>query len=70
MPWRSGGTSGGGVSSPLLGGGVSRAGEYLIDAVRREYPKYMLYKDMPMPSGELAVLGADAGIIGASMLGD
>ena len=54
----------------VLGGGVSRAGEYLIDAVRREYPKYMLYKDMPMPSVELAVLGADAGIIGASMLGD
>ena len=52
----------------VLGGGVSKAGAFLLDAVRAEYPHYVIFNDMPMPSVELAVLGAEAGILGAAML--
>lgn len=53
----------------VLGGGVSKAGDFLLDAVRAEAPKYCLYKTMPTPEIYLAELGPDAGIIGAAMLG-
>ena len=53
----------------VLGGGVSKAGKFLLDAVRAEAPKYCLYKAMPISRIELAELGPDAGIIGAAMLG-
>lgn len=53
----------------VLGGGVSKAGSFLLDAVREEVPHYMLYKTMPLSRIELAQLGPDAGIIGAAMLG-
>lgn len=53
----------------VLGGGVSKAGAFLLDAVRQEVPKYLLFKGMPYARIELARLGADAGIIGAAMLG-
>ena len=53
----------------VLGGGVSKAGAFLLDAVRQEVPKYVLYKTMPIARIELARLGPDAGIIGAAMLG-
>ncbi len=53
----------------VLGGGVSRAGSFLLDAVREETPRYALFKDaFPLPRIELATLGTDAGIIGAAML--
>ena len=52
----------------VLGGGVSKAGAFLLDALRKEYPKYVLFNDQPLPPLELAVLGPDAGIIGAAML--
>ena len=52
----------------VLGGGVSKAGSFLLDAVRAEVPRYALYKMLPLPRIELARLGADAGIIGAAML--
>lgn len=53
----------------VLGGGVSKAGAFLLDAVRAEVPKYLLYKTMPYARIEIATLGPDAGIIGAAMLG-
>ena len=53
----------------VLGGGVSKAGDFLLDAVRQEVPKYLLFKTMPYARIELARLGPDAGIIGAAMLG-
>lgn len=53
----------------VLGGGVSKAGPFLLDAVREEVPHYVLYKTMPLSRIELAQLGPDAGIIGAAMLG-
>lgn len=53
----------------VLGGGVSKAGSFLLDAVRQEVPKYLLFKTMPYSRIELARLGPDAGVIGAAMLG-
>ena len=53
----------------VLGGGVSKAGSFLLDAVREEVPRHLQYKDMDYSRIELAQLGADAGIIGAAMLG-
>ena len=52
----------------VIGGGVSRAGDFLLDPLHREYPKYVIFNDQPMPEIKLAVLGARAGMIGASML--
>ena len=53
----------------VLGGGVSKAGDFLLDAVRAETRRYVLYKTLPSAHIELAKLGPDAGIIGAAMLG-
>ncbi len=53
----------------ILGGGVSKAGNFLLDAVRERLPHYLLFKTMPYPRIEIARLGADAGMIGAAMLG-
>lgn len=52
-----------------LGGGVSHAGEFLLDAVRAKLPDMVFYKTMKYARIELAHLGNDAGIIGAAMLG-
>ncbi|MGI6238809.1 MAG: ROK family protein [Christensenellales bacterium] len=52
-----------------LGGGVSAAGDFLLDAVRNKLPEMIFYKAMPYARIELATLGNDAGIIGAAMLG-
>ena len=52
-----------------LGGGVSHAGEFLLNAVRAKLPEMIFYKDMPYARVELAQLTNDAGIIGAAMLG-
>ena len=52
-----------------LGGGVSHAGEFLLNAVRAKLPEMIFYKDMPFARIELAKLTNDAGIIGAAMLG-
>lgn len=53
----------------VLGGGLSKSGNFLLDALRAAFPKYCLYKTMPTPEILLAKLGPDAGIIGAAMLG-
>ena len=52
-----------------IGGGVSAAGEFLIQPVREKLAKLVFYKTMPYARVELATLGNDAGIIGAAMLG-
>ena len=52
----------------VLGGGISNAGEFLLDAVKRRIPGFLMFKTMPYPRVELAVLGNQAGIIGAAML--
>ena len=53
----------------VLGGGVSKAGNFLLDAVRARLPKYLLFKALPYSRIEIAKLGAEAGVIGAAMLG-
>ena len=53
----------------VLGGGVSAAGEFLLDAVREAVKPIVFFKTMPYARIELAQLGNDAGIIGAAMLG-
>ena len=53
----------------VLGGGVSHAGAFLLDAVRASLPRYVFYKTMPYARVELATLTNNAGIIGAAMLG-
>ena len=50
-------------------GGVSGAGEFLLNAVRAKLPELVFYKSMKYARIELARLGNDAGIIGAAMLG-
>ena len=52
----------------VIGGGVSKAGDFLLEPLRREYRKYVIFNDQPMPEIKLAVLGSEAGIIGAAML--
>ena len=53
----------------VIGGGVSAAGEFLLNPIREKLAKMVFYKAMPYASIELATLGNDAGIIGAAMLG-
>ena len=53
----------------VLGGGVSHAGQFLLDAVRAKLPDMVFYKAMPYARIELAKLTNNAGIIGAAMLG-
>ena len=52
-----------------LGGGVSKAGPFLLDKVNALLPEMIFFKTMPHARIELARLGNDAGIIGAAMLG-
>lgn len=52
----------------VLGGGVSRAGDFLLDAVRAKLPYFLMYKARAYADVQLAQLGNDAGIIGAAML--
>lgn len=52
-----------------LGGGVAKAGQYLLDLVIEDVTKNKYYKSLPMAKIVLASLGNEAGIIGAAMLG-
>ena len=52
----------------VLGGGVSRAGDFLLEPVRRKVEKQKFFKALPIGGVELATLGNDAGIIGAALL--
>lgn len=51
-----------------LGGGLSAAGDFLLEAVRKKLPELIFYKTMPYARVELATLGNDAGLIGAALL--
>ena len=53
----------------VLGGGVSAAGDFLLNAVREAVRPMVFFKTMPYARIELAQLGNDAGIIGAAFLG-
>ena len=51
----------------VIGGGVSKAGEYLLEMIRRHYAKYLRLKDT-YPEFRLALLGGEAGMYGAAKL--
>jgi len=51
----------------IIGGGVSKAGNYLVDAIKNKYKKYA-YHTMKETPFALAALGNDAGMLGASLL--
>ena len=51
----------------VIGGGVSRAGAYLIDGIARHYKKIVFHAHRETPFIQ-AVLGNDAGMIGAAGL--
>lgn len=53
----------------ILGGGVSRAGDFLLDAIKATLPEYLFYPTLKQPELRIASLGNDAGIIGAALLG-
>lgn len=52
----------------VLGGGVSRAGEFLLEPVRQKVNENKFFKTLPCGEVVIAQLGNDAGIIGAAML--
>lgn len=53
----------------VLGGGISKAGTFLLDRVRSEVLKNKYFKTLPVGNIVLAELSNEAGIIGAAMLG-
>ena len=53
----------------VLGGGVSHAGDFLLNSVAELLPRYQMFKALPIPRLALARLGNEAGIVGAAMLG-
>lgn len=58
------------VSDPdviVIGGGVSKAGEVLVDCVQKQYEKFAFSACKKTPI-KLAILGNDAGICGAAKL--
>lgn len=50
-----------------IGGGVSKAGDYLIGKLEKEIPKHIWLKAMNLTKIVLARLGNDAGIVGSAM---
>jgi len=53
-----------------LGGGVANAGDFLLEPLRREFPKYVTFSEMQNTKILKAEMGNDAGIIGAALLGE
>jgi len=51
----------------LIGGGVSHAGSFLLDAVKEQIPTGEMGNLRPLPRIDLARLGNDAGLIGAAL---
>ena len=51
----------------MLGGGVSKAGQALLDGIARHFPKYVFHAMRDMKFA-LATLGNDAGAYGAFKL--
>lgn len=51
-----------------LGGGVSRAGDIILDGLNELVRKYIIYKNEDFADIVIATLGADAGIVGAAFL--
>ncbi len=53
----------------VIGGGVSKEGEYLLKPLRKMIAKDVYFKGEPGTKLHIAQMGNDAGIVGAAMLG-
>ncbi|NLC69630.1 MAG: ROK family glucokinase [Clostridiaceae bacterium] len=53
----------------VIGGGISKEGEYLLKPLREHIYRDVYAKDVPQTELRIAKLGNDAGIVGAAMLG-
>ncbi|NSW91219.1 MAG: ROK family protein [Firmicutes bacterium] len=53
----------------VIGGGVSKEGEYLLKPLREHICRDVYAKDVPQTQLRVAKMGNDAGIVGAAMLG-
>jgi glucokinase len=52
----------------VIGGGISKEGEYLLKPLRKKVYKYVYFKGKPQTQIKCSQLGSDAGIIGAAQL--
>lgn len=53
----------------VIGGGVSKEGEYLLTPLREHVYRDVYAKEVPQTQIRVAMMGNDAGIIGAAMIG-
>ncbi len=53
----------------VIGGGISKEGEYLLRPLREHISRDVYAKEVPQTQLRIAKMGNDAGIIGAAMLG-
>lgn len=52
----------------VLGGGLSKDGDFLLGAIQRHIRDYLAFPEAPFADIKIATLGANAGFIGAAML--
>lgn len=53
----------------VIGGGISKEGEYLLKPLREHISRDIYAKEVPQTQIRIAKMGNDAGIVGAAMLG-
>ncbi|WP_130807702.1 ROK family protein [Senegalia massiliensis] len=53
-----------------IGGGVSKAGEYLIEKINKKIINYVIFKEGKITQIRLSKLGNEAGIIGAALISE
>lgn len=53
-----------------IGGGVSKAGDYLIEKISENFINYVIFKEGKTTEIRLSQLGNDAGIIGAALISE
>ena len=52
----------------VLGGGLSKDGDFLLSAIHQRIKEYLTFPDIPYADIRIATLGADAGFIGAALI--
>jgi glucokinase len=52
----------------VIGGGLSKDGPFLLEALKKRIKGYLAFPDVPFAEIKIATLGANAGFIGAAML--
>lgn len=52
----------------IIGGGVSKAGEFLLEPLKKKVEEHIFYNQLGWADIKLAQLGNDAGIIGAAII--